>query len=398
MTPAPWLLIAPDFASLDSIRRSPLPFVLWPVCEKPLLAWWLDEAVRQGIPSIRIVAVDRPQLLRRYLDQRDLWSRTIEVLSQFPEDSANSSVQTMNHLPGLPPHQEPDSPAALLEYWYQLHLEALGRRSSGMVHLDQEVQPGVWFAPGVKMAPGVELTAPCWVGSLARISSGCRLGPNAFIGPGAFLDEDVEVKEAIVCADTYLGSHTSLRRMVLQGGLLIDMDRGVGIEVIDDFVASSTQSSETQPRWWERLLAGLLGPFLCLLARLWNRGQAPVRREVQLGRSRVVSLATYSAGWLGLRRAPWCKQVAAGNFRLVGVLPRTAEEWDQLPDDVRAVLQDAPVGVCTLSDLYGCHSPAQPEEWMHAIFQVASPDGAGKRLAKKSFWKVFFTRPLSEAD
>lgn len=395
-TPAPWLLLAPDFSALDSIRQSPLPFLLWPVCEKPLLAWWLDEAVRQGVPSVRIVAVDRPQLLRRYLDERDMWSRTIEVVSQ-EEAKGDSVCHRVDRLPGMAETPPPATPGDLLELWYQLHVEGLRRRSTGMVHLDHEHEPGIWFAPGVRVAPDVKFTAPCWVGSMARIGGGCKIGPHAFVGPGSFVDADVEMSEAIVCADTYLGAHTSLHRMAVQGGLLIDFNRGVGIEVLDDFVASSLRSSEGTPPWSEQIFAALLGPVLTLLARLRAGRTPPLQQTVRIGRSRELTLTTHINGPLGLRRAEWLREVAAGHLRLVGVLPRSAAEWDALPADARSVLAEAPTGCFALSDLYHCHSPALADEWMHAVFQSASPDGTGQRLARQSLWKIFFTRPLESA-
>ncbi|MFZ4775215.1 MAG: hypothetical protein ACOYM3_07635, partial [Terrimicrobiaceae bacterium] len=95
----PWHLIAPDWASLDTIWRSPRPFLLWPVCEKPLLSYWLDEAVRQGVSSVSIEAVDRPHLVRQWLDQRDLWSRSIEVRAQ-PGGGGGKEVFLLQGLPG----------------------------------------------------------------------------------------------------------------------------------------------------------------------------------------------------------------------------------------------------------------------------------------------------------
>ena len=44
-----WHLVVPEWSEYDTIWHSPLPFVLWPVCEKTLLTYWLDEAVRRGI-------------------------------------------------------------------------------------------------------------------------------------------------------------------------------------------------------------------------------------------------------------------------------------------------------------------------------------------------------------
>jgi hypothetical protein len=184
--------------------------------------------------------------------------------------------------------------------------------------------------------------------------------------------------------------------MILQGGFLIDLERGVGVEVLDEFVAGSLRADEARPAWWERLLAGLLAPVLGGLAGWINRSKPPIKTEVVLGRSRQITLTTYRVGCLGLRRALWLREVAAGNMRLVGVLPRTTQHWEALPDEIRSLLQEAPVGICALSDLYDCHSPDQPDEWTHAIFQVGSPDGVGRRMACGAFWKIFFTSPLEE--
>ena len=388
----PWHLIAPDWAALDTIWRSSQPFILWPVCEKPLLSYWLDEAVRQGVPSVTIEVVDRPHLVRQWLDQRDLWSRSIQIDSQ-PGGGADKECFVMNALPGEPDPGPAQSPKELMQRWYGLQVEALRRRASGMVHLDHEYRPGIWFGPGTRAAADVHFTPPCWIGSHAKIGSGCRLGPHAFIGQGVFLDEDVEVVEAIVCAETYVGSHTTLKRMAAQGGLLMDFERGVGIEIADDFVLSPLGAGNARPSWVERIVAALAAGPLEWLARRVNRGSPPVVANVVLGRSQALALPTYASGPLCLRRSPWLRQVAAGNFRLTGVLPRGAKDWETLPPEAQSALKDAATGVFALSDLYGCHSPEDPDEWMHAVFQAGASGGAGQRLAKKSLLKVAMTTP-----
>jgi hypothetical protein len=80
-------------------------------------------------------------------------------------------------------------------------------------------------------------------------------------------------------------------------------------------------------------------------------------------------------------------------LRLTGVLPRGAKDWETLPPEAQSALKDAPVGVFALSDLYGCHSPEEPDEWMHAVFQAGAPHGAGQRLAKRSLLKIAMTTP-----
>lgn len=388
-----WHLIAPDWASLDTIWRSPRPFILWPVCEKPLLSYWLDEAVRAGVGSVSIETVDRPHLVRQWLDQRDLWSRSIEVHSE-PGGSEGKDCFFLDGLPGTEVPAPMGSAKDLMKHWYQLHVQALDRRSSGMVHLDHESRPGVWFGPGAKAAPDAVFTPPCWVGSHARIGPGGRLGPHAFVGPGVFLDEDVEVKESIVCAETYVGSHTTLNRMVAQGGLLMDLERGVGVEVVDSFVLASVGGPVSAPSWGERLLAALAAVPMEGLARLVNHGATPSETTALLGRSQSLKLRTYARGPLCLRRAAWLRHVADGKMRLVGVLPRSEDDWKNLSPDSRSALEHAPVGVFALSDLYCCHSPQEPDEWIHAAFQAGAANGAGQVQARKSFLKIALTTPV----
>ncbi|MCS7009223.1 MAG: hypothetical protein NZL93_04725, partial [Chthoniobacterales bacterium] len=107
----------------------------------------------------------------------------------------------------------------------------------------------------------------------------------------------------------------------------------------------------------------------------------------------TVELETWSKGPLILRRAKWLMEVKAGKRRIVGVLPRTEEDWEGLPLDARSVLENAAVGVFSLSDLYGVHGEEEADEWLHAVYQAASPDGLGMRLAERSLWSITMMNP-----
>ena len=76
-----------------------------------------------------------------------------------------------------------------------------------------------------------------------------------------------------------------------------------------------------------------------------------------------------------------------------GILPRTSLEWDELPVEVRSALEPAPVGVFSLADLYQCHSPSEPDEWTHALFQAGAAKGAGRKLVRNSLLKIALTTP-----
>lgn len=396
-----WVLELPDWAELDTLWRSSLPFGLWPVCEKPLLAYWLDEAVRVGVESVGVLARDRPHLVRAWLEEGNLWSRAFEVWTTMPAEGWSGEgveVKKVVGLPGMEISELPRTGQELMLHWYRLQGEALARRRKSPIHLDREVQPGVWVGPGAVIAADTRLQGPSWIGAYARVGNGVKLGPGAFVGPGAYVDDDVEIEESVVCADTYVGKHTSLRGMVAQGGVLLDLRRGTAVEIVDRFVLSSLREDEAVAAIWERVVAWVLRPVLELVADWVNGGCGIEQKEYRIGRSTKVVLATRLTGPLFLRRAGWLREVAAGRMRFVGVLPRTEEDWARLPAEARAVLEKAAVGVFSLADLYGVHTAAEPDEWMHAVYQAASPDGAGKQLAERAAWRIALQGVKGGAD
>lgn len=388
----PWRLIAPDWASLDTVWRAPLPIVLWPVCEKPLLAFWLDEAVRLGVPSVEIEALDRPHLIRQWLDQRDIWSRSISVTSQ-PNHESRELCLTMDHLPGQKSENPPTDGLSLLKWWMNLQNQALVHRQTGAVHLDQEISPGVWIGPGAQIDPGAQFTPPCWIGSYARIGPGNQLGPRAFVGPGAFLDRDVEISDSLVCAESYVGPHTTLEYRIVQGGLLLDLERGLAVEVADPLILSSLQSDPAIPSRAERAFAICAGPILRFFARLLNPATSVIEEEFILGHNRKITLATYPTGPLLVRRAYWLQAVADGHLRLCGILPRRAEDWEALSPDIRAGLTRAAAGVLALSDLHHCHSAQDPDEWMHAVYQANPTHLEGQKQLRRNWLRLALSSP-----
>ena len=386
------MLEAPDWGALDTVWRSPLPFVLWPVCGAPVLSYWLDEALRNGAEKVTVVAADRPHQVRAWIEKGNYWSKPVEV-SPVPVSAGDARVERMDVLPGQVCGEAVDSGKSLLARWFELHPRALELRASQQLSIDREISPGVWVGPGAMVDPGATLTAPVWIGSRARVGPGCRLGPNAFIGAHSVLDEDVEVLRGVVCPETYVGAHTGLRNSATQGGLLLDWDKGVAVRIVEDFILSDLGRRGEKPRMVERL-AAFVG-WLCLAPVAAVIGGPETFREVLLSSGATIRLGTRARGPLVVRRAAWLAQVAAGRLRLVGVLPRAAAEWELLEPELRAAIERSPAGVFALSDLYDCHDPSSPDEWMHAAYQAASPDGSGLRQARQALPAIARKVPIA---
>lgn len=390
---AKWYLLAPDWAALDTVWKNPLPFVLWPVCGKPLLAYWLDEALHQGAESITVCATDRPHLIRTWLDIGDYWSKKIAVVTGEPPP--DGETHRMDGLPGAASPAMVSGGQYLLEHWFSLHRGALAARKAGGLLIDREISPGVWVAPGAAIHPSAKLSPPCWIGPRTRVGQGCRLGPDVFVASRAVIDDDVEVLEAVVCEDTYIGRHTRLEQSVAQGGLLINWKLGVAVNIVDDFILADIGPDQTRPGIGERLLAMLLWLPCVLAGIVLNAGYSSQEKLVHLARGKVLRLSTWPRGPVIVRRARWLGAVAAGHLRIVGVLPRSDSEWETLPPEMRALLEGSPAGVLALSDLYGCHDPAEPDEWMHAVYQAGAHGGAGRQQALKAAFAIALKNPLS---
>ncbi len=390
---AGWSLLAPDWCEVDAVWKNPLPFILWPVCGKPLLAHWLDEALRQEASPVTIYATDRPHLIRAWINRGNYWSNQIQV--RVGGDRVESNVTyTMDSLPGYEVFDSVSDGHRLLEHWFALHVHEIQERKPTRFQIDREISPGVWVAPGVVIDPLARLIPPVWIGRRARIGPHCRIGPNAFISTRSVLDEDVEVIDAIICEDTYIGRHTRLDRSIAKGGLLLNWKLKASANILDHFVMADLATSKNQARIGERILALLLWIPFTLVARFMNGGDTPAFRDVTDGMGGLQRLRIWPRGPILIRRAEWLYAVVAGRLRIVGVLPRSDADWDSLPAETRALLENAPMGVLALSDLYGRHNTSDPVEWIHAAYQAGAPQGVGQRQAKRSAATIAMRIPI----
>jgi len=100
-----------------------------------------------------------------------------------------------------------------------------------------------------------------------------------------------------------------------------------------------------------------------------------------------------SRGPLLLRRWPWLRQVALGNFCWFGILPRGDDEWTYLSAETAERLRSSPPGIFSWADLQGCHNPSSPDEWVHAAYQVLQPDETVKHLLQRQIVHLALLRP-----
>ena len=248
-------------------------------------------------------------------------------------------------------------------------------------------EPQGWLGPRVTLAPGIKLVPPYWIGAGTLIESGCTIGPGALVGPGCVLSSDVHLQHALVAGGTFVGAHLDVHNKLLLGATLLDPMSGGRADLTDDFIAAAMQQQPQSTPMRERAWALLLWLPAQLLAL--GAGEA-ISREVLLPGGGTLRLSTGSRGSLLARRARWLGAVVAGRLRLVGILPRS-EIAPQVPEETRTLLAHTPPGVFSLADLHGSHTPEEPDELAHALYQAALPQN--DRLVRRSLLKLCLTHP-----
>jgi NDP-sugar pyrophosphorylase family protein len=201
-------LVAPDFAALDTIWRNPLPFVLWPIGPQPLIAHWMDDAVRQGFDEVEVYVADRPAAVRLALEGGVYWSRPVRVIPIASEADAPADALRVDHFPDAPAAPFSGDARQLLEHWFDLQKAWLASRGKERVVIDERHPSGGWIGPHANVHPSAKLTAPFWIGPNARIGEDCQLGPHALIGENSILGSNVEVENACLLPNTCLGHNT----------------------------------------------------------------------------------------------------------------------------------------------------------------------------------------------
>ncbi|MEZ5413307.1 MAG: hypothetical protein R3F03_03225 [Opitutaceae bacterium] len=230
-----WLR-APDWRTIDTVARKSEPWVLWRMGFQSLLAHWMDEAVRRNVARVEIICPDRAAEIEAALEGGLYWSREIRFHATKPAEAPpDSEIITMTGLPGLLPANEPADGTALLQLWLSQQLAWLEQRSPA-VSVERQLHPRVWVGPGVRIHPSARLTGPCWIGARAEIGADAEIGPQAIIGHQSVIDQRASVTHSIVMPETFVGSRLHLQRMIADGYILLDANRGTRVEFTDRFM------------------------------------------------------------------------------------------------------------------------------------------------------------------
>lgn len=357
-----------------------LPWPLLPVGNRPLLEYWLELCVDLGIQNVRIVMNDFAAEIEEYAQNGDRWglhitygfekdgAAPLAYLRRSPEEWENGLLHIRG--PVFPAHTKNYCAKEAREKLSGLLLDDNGVRlmiartpeevsaylagkkapsaveSSAMkpvilssaaefYHLNQRMVGGesrCYLTPGYQITadnchigantvilPTARIIPPVMIGDNCRIDGLTTVGPNAVIGNYVVVDQNTELDHCVILDGSYIGHNMEIRKKVISGTHLYDVEHDVEMEIPDPWLLDTTRTGKNKQDPLRAITGWILAlptalfmaiPYeLCLLLSL--------RRPLQEAQhsTRLLAKIFYS---LSLDIFPKLLQVLSGQLWLCG--------------------------------------------------------------------------------
>ncbi|MBL9127278.1 MAG: hypothetical protein JNL97_06515 [Verrucomicrobiales bacterium] len=408
------ILICPADRPDTSFLARSQPLALVPILGRPILDLWLAEVAARGARTVRVLAADRPDQIRRYVRKGEAWGIKVEVVPEQRESTVDEArsrhasfgtpsdepplVATLDHIPPDGPRLWDDVPR-----WFaalKSHFEAAARDRIGI----RQPIPGAYVDARARLSPDAILRPPCWIGAHSWVGPRAVVGPDAVVEAHSYVDDAAEVVDSFVGPGTYVGALTEIRESVAWKRDLYKIPNGSAIQVPDDFLLGPVQTGfrggqASSPAG--RLLA-LLAIILTspILLYAWFRREpgkalfathAAVRAPAS--EPALAGTVTYYRlrGVHGLlARWPELWTIVRGHFRWVGNRPLTPSEAESLTNEYERLWLGVPTGLFSLADAEGCADAFGDDARAHSSFFAVHSDWR-QRLA--ILRRILFRRP-----
>ncbi|MFO0850930.1 MAG: hypothetical protein U0871_20605 [Gemmataceae bacterium] len=116
----------------------------------------------------------------------------------------------------------------------------------------------VWVSPSARVHPTARLIGPVRLGPRAEVGRGATVGPNAVVGPDCVLDRDVQLANAVVLPDTFVGGRLRLDGGVVGPDRVLTPGPGGAVRVADRVPVTSLTAPPFGPAWPASLSGGAM--------------------------------------------------------------------------------------------------------------------------------------------
>jgi len=279
-----------------------MPWVLLPVANRPLLDYWLEACVEQGINHVQIVMGDGAEQVEAFVGDGTNWGLQIQYGFARPNESPLDYVRhthdpsddgllflggpvflrrrqafrasgfrsleacrfnqgedtlflfakTAEELKSLLAgnsgsargleqiHVQP-FPMDSVAAYYDLNMKMVRGEFLRYLTAGYGMADGSSVGYNVLTPPSALLHAPIMVGNDCRMGIMSTIGPNVVIADHVIVDSRTELSNCIILQDTYIGQNLEIRRKIVVGNRLIDPSDGTVVEIDDSWVVARTR-------------------------------------------------------------------------------------------------------------------------------------------------------------
>lgn len=291
-----------DCGWLREISPSIYP-AMFPVCNKPLLEYFVDFAILNGCSDIRVL-MDKPgKDIESYFNQGHRWGIAMsygsfmdeenidQILiknsgycqessllifdgfffihydketnySNWQQDSdfspiiscATGSVlytRSRHNLSNISSaHNQVDfalSPLESLDDLYQITMQVVAAEQQHYVLPGYGAEKGVVLGRNVEIGRDVTINEPAVIGNNVRILGDAVVGPFAVIGNNVIVDEGTHIQESVILNESYLGRDLTIKKKVVKGNRIFSYGEKEGMVIEDAFLISAMQKKHSLP-------------------------------------------------------------------------------------------------------------------------------------------------------
>ena len=289
-----------DCGWLRQISPSIYP-AMFPVCNKPLLEYFVDFAILNGCSDIRVL-MDKPgKDVESYFNQGHRWGiamsygsfmneETIDQIliknsgycqegsllifdgfffihydketnySNWQEDSDFSpsiscatgsvlSTRSRHNLSNITSaHNQVDfalSPLESLDDLYQITMQVVAAEQQHYVLPGYGAEKGIVLGKNVEIGRNVTINEPAVIGNNVRILGDAVVGPFAVIGNNVIVDEGTHIQESVILNASYLGRNLTINRKVVKGNRIFSYGEKESMVIEDAFLLSAIQKKQS---------------------------------------------------------------------------------------------------------------------------------------------------------
>jgi NDP-sugar pyrophosphorylase family protein len=109
-----------------------------------------------------------------------------------------------------------------------------------------EIRPGVWMEEGAQVHRDARIVAPAFIGREARIEEQCLITRCSNIESNSHVDYGTVVEDSTILPNSYVGIGLDLSHSIVDGNNLLNLERGVTVEISDPCVIRQTRVSHPE--------------------------------------------------------------------------------------------------------------------------------------------------------